>query len=337
MCEAIKDEIRERKPRMAICYDFDKTLSPDDMQAFTLIPSFGIDKNEFWDESNTLAKENLMDHNLAWMYELKRYSEFKGKSLRREYFNSVGKEIPLYKGVNTWFDRMNKYAENKGIELEHYIISSGLKEIIEGSAISTQFKRIYASSYLYSADGIAIWPTQAINYTNKTQYIFRIAKGFFDEYDERVNDSVPDSKLYIPYENIVYIGDSATDIPCMRLVKSKGGYSIGVFDPVKDARKKVYQLFSDDRINYYAPADYSVRGDLSRYLKQIMDEIAAKEKIKTEQAIMHINADGYKAYRQMEHLMDLMESTGTSLTAKEKKAIAEHMKRLRNLIEGNID
>lgn len=337
MCEAIKDEIRERKPRMAICYDFDKTLSPDDMQAFTLIPSFGIDKNEFWDESNTLAKENLMDHNLAWMYELKRYSEFKGKSLRREYFNSVGKEIPLYKGVNTWFDRMNKYAENKGIELEHYIISSGLKEIIEGSAISTQFKRIYASSYLYSTDGIAIWPTQAINYTNKTQYIFRIAKGFFDEYDERVNDSVPDSKLYIPYENIVYIGDSATDIPCMRLVKSKGGYSIGVFDPVKDARKKVYQLFSDDRINYYAPADYSVRGDLSRYLKQIMDEIAAKEKIKTEQAIMHINADGYKAYRQMEHLMDLMESTGTSLTAKEKTAIAEHMKRLRNLIEGNID
>lgn len=101
MHEEIKDKIRERKPKMAICYDFDKTLSPDDMQAFTLIPSFGIDKNEFWDESNALAKDNLMDNNLAWMYELKRYSEFKGKSLRREYFNSVGKDIPLYKGVNT--------------------------------------------------------------------------------------------------------------------------------------------------------------------------------------------------------------------------------------------
>lgn len=336
MHEEIKDKIRERKPKMAICYDFDKTLSPDDMQAFTLIPSFGIDKNEFWDESNALAKDNFMDNNLAWMYELKRYSEFKEKSLRREYFNSVGKDIPLYKGVNTWFDRMNKYAESRGIELEHYIISSGLKEIIEGSTISNQFKRIYASSYLYSADGIAIWPTQAINYTNKTQYIFRIAKGFFDEYDERVNDSVPDSKLYVPYENIVYIGDSATDIPCMRLVKSKGGYSIGVFDPEKNARKKVYQLFSDNRINYYAPADYSARSELSRYMKQIIDEIAAKERIKTEQKILSINADGYKAYTQMKGLVAVVESTGVPLTPKEKKAIATHMEELKNMIEGNI-
>lgn len=204
MHEEIKDKIREKKPKMAICYDFDKTLSPDDMQAFTLIPSFGIDKNEFWDESNALAKDNLMANNLAWMYELKRYSEFKGKSLRREYFNSVEKDIPLYKGVNTWFGRMNKYAESNGIELEHYIISSGLEEIIEGGAISNQFNRIYASSYLYSADGIAIWPTQAINYTNKTQYIFRIAKGFFDENDKRVNDSVPESKLYSRMKYCVY-------------------------------------------------------------------------------------------------------------------------------------
>ena len=331
MHEEIKDKIRERKPKMAICYDFDKTLSPDDMQAFTLIPSFGID------ESNALAKDNLMDNNLAWMYELKRYSEFKGKSLRREYFNSVGKDIPLYKGVNTWFDRMNKYAESKGIELEHYIISSGLKEIIEGSTISNQFKRIYASSYLYSADGIAIWPTQAINYTNKTQYIFRIAKGYFDEYDERVNDSVPDNKLYVPYENIVYIGDSATDIPCMRLVKSKGGYSIGVFDPEKNARKKVYQLFSDDRINYYAPADYSARSELSRYMKQIIDEIAAKEKIKTEQKVLSINADGYKAYTQMRDLMAVAESAGLSLSAKERRATAAQIEEMKKLIEGDID
>lgn len=153
------------KARMAICYDFDKTLSPDDMQAFTLIPSFGIDKTEFWDESNKLAKDKLMDKNLAWMYELTRYSNFKNKSLKKEYFHEVGTRIPLYRGVETWFDRINKYAASKGIELQHYIISSGLKEIIEGSSIASKFNRIYASSYLYNTDGIAIWPTQAINYT----------------------------------------------------------------------------------------------------------------------------------------------------------------------------
>ena len=228
--------------KMAICYDFDKTLSPDDMQSFTLIPSFGIDKDVFWKDSNGLARDNLMDNNLAWMSELIRYSKFKNKSLKRDYFTKIGSNVPLYKGVETWFGRVNKYALSKGIQVEHYIISSGLKEIIEGSAISKEFKRIYASSYLYSSDGVAKWPAQAVNYTNKTQYIFRIAKGYFEEYDERVNNSTPENELYIPYQNIVYIGDSATDIPCMRLVTSKGGYAIGVFDPVKNNRDKVYRL-----------------------------------------------------------------------------------------------
>lgn len=235
--------------RMAICYDFDKTLSPDDMQTFTLIPSFGMKKEEFWEESNKLAKENLMDNNLAWMFQLLQYSRAKRLPIRKSYFHDIGAEVPLYKGVEKWFGRINEYAGKRGIEVEHYIISSGLKEIIEGSKIAPEFKRVYASSYLYSPDGVAEWPAQAINYTNKTQYIFRIAKGYFEEYDERVNDSMSSDQLYIPYENIVYIGDSATDIPCMRLVKSKGGFSIGVFDPEKNARKKVYQLYSDGRID----------------------------------------------------------------------------------------
>lgn len=165
-------------------------------------------------------------------------------------------------------------------ELEHYIISSGLKEIIEGSAIAKNFKRIYASSYLYTTDGVAEWPAQAINYTNKTQFIFRIAKGFLEEYDERVNDSMPEENLRIPYENIVYIGDSATDIPCMRLVKSKGGYSVGVYDPEKNNRAKVYKLYNDDRLNFYAPADYTERSNLYRYMQQIIDEVARGNRLK---------------------------------------------------------
>lgn len=243
-----------------------------------------------------------MDTNLAWMHELIRYSEFKRKSLKREYFRKIGADVELYKGVKTWFKRMNEYAEKKGIELEHYIISSGLKEIIEGSEIAQYFKRIYASTYLYSADGVAKWPAQAINYTNKTQFIFRIAKGFLEEYDERVNDSMPDELLRIPYENIVYIGDSATDIPCMRLVKSKGGYSIGVFDPQKDNRGKVYQLFSDGRINFYAPADYSANSEIPKFMKQIINEISAKESIKTELRILKQPAEAFKIKKSIEDI-----------------------------------
>lgn len=331
--EKMEQEIRERKPKMAICYDFDKTLSPDDMQTFTLIPSFGIDKAEFWDASNKLAVENLMDTNLAWMFELIKYSKFKGKSLKREYFQATGADVKLYKGVTSWFLKMNEYAEKRGIELEHYIISSGLKEIIEGSKIAKHFKRIYASSYLYSADGIAEWPAQAINYTNKTQYIFRIAKGCLEEYDEKVNDSMSDEQLRIPYENIVYIGDSATDIPCMRLVKSKGGYSIGVYDPTKDNRSRVYQLFNDGRLSFYAPADYSAKSEISKYMKQIIDEIAAKEAIKTEQKILKKPADAYKVMKSVEEMAKVYPG---KMPLKEKRELDKMTTALSEIIPGNI-
>ena len=328
------DEIKNRPRRMAICYDFDKTLSPDDMQTFTLIPSLGMDKGHFWERSNSLAKENLMDNNLAWMYELIALSKAERQPIRKEYFREVGKEVPLYKGVKEWFDRVNEYGKKNGVEIEHYIISSGLKEIIEGSAIAGKFKRIYASSYLYSVDGIAEWPAQAVNYTNKTQYIFRIAKGIFEEYDERVNDSMQDEQLYIPYENFVYIGDSATDIPCMRLVKSKGGYSIGVYDPEKNQRKKVYQLFADGRLSFYTAADYSARSELMQYMKTIIDEVAAKERIKTEQKVLKINADLYKMASQMETLLTQFPGT---IPAKEKKAIDKEIAEMKELLDGKVD
>ena len=319
--EAMDFTAGEKRPKMAICYDFDRTLSPDDMQTFTLIPSFGVDKKEFWHESDMLAVENLMDNNLAWMYELIKYSKFKGKSLRKEYFNEIGNDVKLYPGVDSWFENVNAYAAERGIEVEHYIISSGLKEIIEGSRIGPYITRVYASSYLYSADGIAEWPAQVVNYTTKTQFIFRIAKGYLEEYDGRVNDSMPHSDRNIDYENIVYIGDSATDIPCMTLVKQKGGYSIGVYDPVSNNKSKVYKLFSDGRLNFYAPADYTKDSPIFSYMKNVIDEIAAKEKQKAEQKVLGESAEIYKKKATLEKLL----RSSTSGITEEEKSIVKNL------------
>ena len=323
--EAIDFSAGKKLPKMAICYDFDRTLSPDDMQTFTLIPSFGVDKNVFWHESDTLAEENLMDNNLAWMYELIKYSKFKGKSLRREYFKEIGADVQLYPGVESWFDNVNSYALERGIEVEHYIISSGLKEIIEGSRIAPYITRVYASSYLYSADGIAEWPAQAVNYTTKTQFIFRIAKGYLEEYDPRVNDSMPHSDRNVDYENIVYIGDSATDIPCMTLVKQKGGYSIGVYDPVSNNKKKVYQLFGDGRLNFYAPADYSESSPIFNYMKNVIDEIAAREKQKAEQKKLGETAEQFKKRSLLEKIL---ESNKDCLSESEREIIKQLMENI---------
>lgn len=276
---------------MAVLYDFDRTLSPDDMQAFTFIPSLGMRIEDFWKESDTAARLNGMDPNLSWMKLMMDKAAQKGMPISRETLQRLGRDVKLFEGVTQWFDRVSAYGREKGVQVEHYIISSGLKEIIEGSAVAPFIRRIYASAFYYDLNGTAVWPAQAVNYTNKTQYIFRIAKGTFDENDERVNDSFLEKNLYIPYENLVYIGDSETDIPCMSLIKNKGGISIGVYDPDVSGRQRVYELYHDGRINYFAPADYRQEKMLDCLMRRIIDLVAAREALKEESARLSAMAD----------------------------------------------
>ena len=286
----------EKRPVAAVLYDFDKTLSPKDMQEYSVIPELGMDPAAFWAEANRLAEENRMDGNLAWMYEMILQLKSRRKSTKKEYFYECGKKVELFKGVESWFDRINAYGAERGLEIKHYIISSGLKEIIEGSSIAKHFDRIYASTFLYTADGVTEWPAQSVNYTNKTQFIFRIAKGRFEEWDNSVNDPMDEDDLVVRYSNMIYIGDSATDIPCMRLVKSRGGYSVGVYDGEKNLKKNVYELFDSGRINFFAPADYSEGSELDGVVKKIVSRISAEEDLRRVSARNKALAADYKKY-----------------------------------------
>lgn len=271
---------KEDKPVVAICYDFDKTLSPDDMQAQGYIQSVGYGIKEFWTKSNGLASENDMDQNLAYMYlmitEAEGYHVFDKKTLE-EY----GARVTLFPGVKDWFKRICDYGEKQGVIVEHYIISSGLKEMIEGTEVAKAgaFEKIYASSFYFNERGVAKWPAQVVNYTNKTQFLFRIEKGILDVNDPRVNDYFPPEELRVPFRNMIYIGDSDTDIPCMKLVNSHGGYSIGVYNPETQDKHKVYKMIHDNRIKYFAPADYTENEELDNLVKKIIDRTAANEKL----------------------------------------------------------
>lgn len=265
-----------KNPILAICYDFDKTLSPDDMQAQGYIQSVGSEVKAFWKESNSLAKDNEMDQNLAYMYLMA--TKARGKLLfKRETLNQAGRSLQLFPGVETWFNRINAYGEEHGITVEHYIISSGLKEMIEGTTIADNFKKIYASSFYYDTDGVAVWPAQAVNYTNKTQFLFRIEKGVLDINDQQVNKYFKPGELRVPFRNIVYIGDSDTDIPCMKLVNLHGGHSIGVFNSETQDKSKVYRMLDADRIKYFTAADYTENSELEGLLKNIINRTKANE------------------------------------------------------------
>ena len=266
----------KKQPIIAILYDFDKTLATDDMQNFSFIPALGMTSDEFWGATGELTKKTGMEKILSYMYMMIEKCKEKGIPLTKEYLNRLGKAVKFYDGVTAWFKRINAYGEELGVKVEHYILSSGTKEIIEGTAIAKDFKEIYACEFLFDKDGIASWPKIAINYTAKTQFVFRVSKGALNSHDDVGVNSRTDSKR-VPFRNIIYIGDGLTDIPCMTLVKEKGGKSIAIYP--KGKKDKVYPLFEEERVNYICRGDYSVNSDLDKIVKLIIDQVSILDKL----------------------------------------------------------
>lgn len=270
---------KEEKPVLAICYDFDKTLSPDDMQAQGYIQEvYDGDVPTFWKESNEVAEKNEMDSNLAYMYKM--VQEAQGRIVfNKKALEDYGSRVSLFPGVEEWFERIKKYGTEHGVIIEHYIISSGLKEMIEGTSVAKAgvFEKVYASSFLYNERGVAIWPAQAINYTNKTQFLFRIEKGVLDVNDSGVNDFFAPEDIRVPFRNMIYIGDSDTDVPCMKLVNSYGGHAIGVYNNSTFDKTKVYKMMHENRIKFFAPTDYSEGTELDKLVKAIIDRTGSNE------------------------------------------------------------
>ena len=327
-----KREKKTDRPVIALCYDFDKTLSPDDMQAQgyiqTVQPEGSDVIGDFWKESNNRAAANNMDKNLAYMYTMKKKA--RGQIVfTKEKLADYGSKVALFEGVKDWFKRIRDYGAERDIIIEHYIISSGLKEMIEGTSIANEFKELYATSFYFDEDGVAVWPAQVVNYTNKTQFLFRISKGVLDVNDEAVNDSFAPDEIRVPFRNMIYIGDSDTDIPCMKLVNSQGGYSVGVFNPSeKDelkAKNKVYKMMRDNRISYFAPADYSEGSELDELVKLIIDKTVYNEKLYKKKYINQKEAIEQEKPREEQEKIDLINSLESSASFKSTHAIIEKL------------
>ena len=261
------------KTIVAICYDFDSTLSTKDMQNW-LVPKLGMTINEFWSKQDKLKG---VDFVLSYLWLTLDECRKKGVKVTREFLQSCGKDIEFYSGVKTWFKRLNDYALSKDIILEHYIISTGNTEIIEGTPIYKEFKRIYGSEFIYDKNGEAFWPKFVVNGTTKTQYLFRINKGISgdDFMEAKVNERV--EKKRVKFGNMIYIGDGITDIPSMTLVKEKGGVAIAVYNEKKKAVGEA--LVRDRRVNFACKADYSSGGELDKIVKLVIDSISVNEKL----------------------------------------------------------
>lgn len=282
-----------KKPIVAIMYDFDKTLCAKDMQEYSFIPSVGMNSDEFWGESNNISVKYNMDRILAYMFLMIKSAKDNNVPITKESFMNLGKDVVFLKGVKTWFKRINDYGNSLGVEVEHYILSSGLKEIIEGTPIAKYFKHIYACEFRYNKSGNADWPKQVINYTTKTQFIFRISKGALDQLDDkRLNSLVDNEDRRVPYSNMIYIGDGLTDVPCMKVVKERGGESIAIYH--KDSLDIAKRLLKEKRVGFICKADYSGDSELETLVKLLINQMALSTQLSNLHKEQTINFLGEK-------------------------------------------
>lgn len=271
----------KQQPIVAFLYDFDKTLCTTDMQDYAFIPSLGMTPAEFWSVANDFGRRHRIDSVLAYMYTMIQEAERRELPFTRGDLVEKGRDIVLFPGVEDWFRRVNAFGEEQGVRVEHYIISSGLREIIEGSSISAAFKEIYASEFYYDETGRPVWPKLAVNFTAKTQFVYRINKGVLDVSDDKtLNDSMPDDSKRVPFHNMVYVGDGLSDVPCMKMMRAYGGQAIAVYQ--ESNRLGVEDLLAKGRVDFIFRADYSEGTALDATVKDIIRKIAILDRLGEE-------------------------------------------------------
>lgn len=263
-------------PTVALIYDFDGTLAPGNMQEFGLLQALGYDNPaEFWNLCDQIAKTNDAGGIAVVMYAIQAEAERVGLHCSRDFLRSYGSHVQFFPGVEQWFALINDYAAQIGVEVKHYVNSSGVKEMIEGCSIAKEFEQIYACTYLYDAQGDACWPSVVVDYTKKTQFLFKINKGIREVSDRvRINEFVPSEQRPVPFERMIYFGDGETDVPCMRTIKANGGHSFAVYGNDKK-RTLAQQLLSEGRVNFACPADYTADGQMMEIVKRILDKVKA--------------------------------------------------------------
>lgn len=279
---------KNKKPTVVIAYDFDGTLAPGNMQEHSFISNVGMSIEAFWAEVKKYAQKHDMDEILSYMLLMIRKANQADHPITKKAFQEHAKTIQFFPGVEEWFDRIDDFGKQQGLNIEHYIISSGLREMVKATKIGNKFKYIFASGFMYNASGVAEWPSLAVNYTNKTQYLFRINKGILNSFDNTtINKVMIEDQRPVPFSNMIYLGDGETDIPTMKMLKYQGGYTLAVYDPNKKKQKGrpsgkeiAEKLITDNRADYALPADYSDGSKIDQLIKTIIQKIAQEYRIK---------------------------------------------------------
>lgn len=284
---------------IAIIWDFDKTLSPQYMQA-PLFRAYGLDEKSFWNEVNALpayyARAGIhVQRDTCYLGHLLTYVRCgKMRGLTNSKLRELGAQLSFYPGIPEFLGRLrgvlDETAFREGdLRLEHYVVSTGLAEMIRGSKIADKLAGIWASEFIETSAlpgfDLSAAPDPGeisqiagfLDNTTKTRAIFEINKGVNKLPGITVNDMIPEEERRVPMRNMIYVADGPSDIPSFSVVRKHGGLTYAVYEPQsKDRFAQVVALQEQGRIDSYGPADFTDGGQTDLWLRLQVRKIAER-------------------------------------------------------------
>lgn len=273
---------------IALIFDFDDTLAPDSTSGF--LEHIGVEPASFWkDKVDPLLFQQDWDPVPAYLYQLIQLSHSGTYGLiTQQRLQEWGARLELHDGVTTLFQRLRKAlrAEQPQVQLEFYLISSGIGDVLRATLIAHEFTEIWASEFIYGAGGGIVFPRRIVSFTDKTRYLFHIQKGLigreFRYKPFEVNRKVPEDRLRVPFEQMIFVGDGYTDIPCFSLIRGAGGFAFGVWDPKhRHKRSRAWGFIEEGRVSNLNQARYGAEAELYQWLEEAVMSLAGRIALKS--------------------------------------------------------
>ncbi len=269
---------------IALVFDFDDTLAPDSTSGF--LADMGVDVEQFWaQEVGPLLAQQDWDPVPAYLYKMIELSRSGSHgTITRERLQQWGSRLPLHSGVETLFSRLRTtgQAQHPQIQIEFYLITSGIGDVVRSTPIASEFTDIWASEFIYDPQTSGIeFPRRIVSFTDKTRYLFHIQKGIIGSASRNkpfeVNRKIPEDRLRVPFEQMIFVGDGYTDIPCFSLIRRSGGVAFGVWDPKhRDKRSRAWGFIQEGRVSNLNQARYDDEAELYQWLEEAVDSIASR-------------------------------------------------------------
>lgn len=268
---------------IALVFDFDDTLAPDSTSG--LLADMGVDVENFWkDQVGPLLFEQDWDPVPAYLYQMIALSRSGTHGpITRERLADWGRRLPLHTGVETLFSRLRAMvkSEHPQVQLEFYLISSGIGDVVRHTSIAEEFTDIWSSDFVYDEQGAIHFPKRIVSFTDKTRYLFHIQKGIVGAASRskpfEVNKKVPEDRLRVPFEQMIFVGDGYTDIPCFSLIRRSGGVAFGVWDPKhRDKRSRAWGFIQEGRVSNLNQARYDEQAELYQWLEEAVESLAGR-------------------------------------------------------------